>query len=42
MLRINAKYFTAYHSETDEQMKHLNAVKIMHRADHMSMSKLGF
>ena len=26
MLRINAKYFTAYHPETDEQMKHLNAI----------------
>ena len=26
MLRINAKYFTAYHLKTDEQMKHLNAI----------------
>ena len=26
MLRINIKYFTAYHSETDEQMKHPNAI----------------
>ena len=26
MLRINAKYFTAYHSETDEQIKHFNAI----------------
>ena len=26
MLRINAKYFTAYYSETDEQMKHSNAI----------------
>ena len=26
MLRINAKYFTAYHSETDEQMEHPNAI----------------
>ena len=26
MLRINAKYFTAYHSETDKQMKHPNAI----------------
>ena len=26
MLRIDAKYFTAYHPETDEQMKHLNAI----------------
>ena len=26
MLRINAKYFTAYHSETDEQTEHLNAI----------------
>ena len=26
MLRINAKYFTAYHPETDEQMKHFNAI----------------
>ena len=26
MLRINAKYFTAYHLKTDEQMKHPNAI----------------
>ena len=26
MLRIDVKYFTAYHSETDEQMKHFNAI----------------
>ena len=26
MLRIDAKYFTAYHSETDRQMKYLNAI----------------
>ena len=26
MLRIDAKYVTAYHSETNEQMKHLNAI----------------
>ena len=26
MLRINAKYFTAYHSKTDEQMKYPNAI----------------
>ena len=26
MLRIDAKYFTTYHSETDEQMEHLNAI----------------
>ena len=26
MLRINAKYFTAYHSETDKQTEHLNAI----------------
>ena len=26
MLRIDAKYFTAYHSETDEQIEHSNAI----------------
>ena len=26
MLRIDAKYFTAYHSETDEQTEHSNAI----------------
>ena len=26
MLRIDAKYFTAYHPETDEQMERLNAI----------------
>ena len=26
MLRINAKYFTAYHSKTDEQTEHSNAI----------------
>ena len=26
MLRINAKYFTAYYPETDEQTEHLNAI----------------
>ena len=26
MLRIDAKYFTAYHSETDKQTEHLNAI----------------
>ena len=26
MLRIDAKYFTVYHSETDEQTEHLNAI----------------
>ena len=26
MLRINVKYFTAYHSETDKQTEHLNAI----------------
>ena len=26
MLRIDAKYFTAYHPETDEQTEHLNAI----------------
>ena len=26
MLRINAKYFTAYHSETDEQIKYSNTI----------------
>ena len=26
MLRIDAKCFTAYYSETDEQMKYLNAI----------------
>ena len=26
MLRIDAKYFTAYHSETDEQTEYLNAI----------------
>ena len=26
MLRIDAKYFTAYHSETDKQMKYPNAI----------------
>ena len=25
MLRINAKYFTAYYSKTDKQTEHLNA-----------------
>ena len=26
MLRIDAKYFTAYHSETDGQTEHPNAI----------------
>ena len=26
MLRINVKYFTAYHSETDEHTEHFNAI----------------
>ena len=26
MLRINAKYFTAYHLKTDEQTEHPNAI----------------
>ena len=26
MLRIDAKYFTAYHSETDEQTERSNAI----------------